>query len=65
MLILKLLQTKYKVVDKIMINHTLRLIRPMKTVVMVIKLFVVMMTNIQNQHRCIKIKMLYTNSWKK
>ena len=65
MLILKLLQTKYKVVDKIMINHTLRLIRLMKTVVMVIKLFVVMMTNIQNQHRCIEIKMLYTNSWKK
>ena len=48
-----------------MINHTLKLIKKILTVDMIIKLFVVMMINTADQFRFIQVEMLYTNSWKK
>ena len=48
-----------------MINHILKLIKSMQTVVMVIKSYVVMMINTANQFIFIEVKMLYTNLWKK
>ena len=46
------------------INHTPKPTKDIQTVDMVIKLFVVMMTNIQNQYNYIEVKRLCTNSWK-
>ena len=61
----KPLLKKYKSVGQIMISHTLKLIKPMKTVDMATKLSVAITTNILNQHRCILVRMLYLSSWKK
>ena len=55
---------KYIDVRKIMINHTLKCIKNILIVAMVIKLFVVMMINTANLFRYIEVKKLYTNLWK-
>ena len=62
MLILKRPLKKYKVVNQIMINHIQKLIRLMKTVVMDTNSSVSMITNTQNQHRCIEVRMPFINS---
>ena len=55
--ILKLSQERCKVVDQIMTNHTPKPIRLTKTVVMDIRSSVAMMTNTQNQHRYLEVRM--------
>ena len=64
MLILRLLQKKYKDVNQTLINHILKHIKNIKTGGMDIRLFVVMIINIPNQIKFIE-KMLYTNSWRR
>ena len=51
--------------NQIMSNHTQKHIKNIHAVHMVIKLFVVMMMNIQNQSKFIEEKMLHINSWRK
>ena len=46
-------------------NHTLKLIRLMKTVAMDIKSYVAIKINIVNQFKRIGVKMPLTNSWKR
>ena len=65
MQILKLSQKKYMDVNQIMSNHTQKHIKNIHAVHMVIKLFVVMITNIQNQSKFIEEKMLHIKSWKR
>ena len=48
-----------------MINHTLKLMRLTKIAVMDTKSYVVTMTNTQNQHKYIEVRMSFINSWKK
>ena len=65
MLILKLSRKRYKVVDQITTDRTQKLIKFMKTVVMVIKSSAITMMNTKNQRGCIGVRMLFINSWKK
>ena len=51
-------------VSQTMIIYTLKLIRNIYTVHLVIKLCVVKMINTANQFKFIEVKMLYTNLWK-
>ena len=51
-------------VNRIMSHHILKLTKGIETVDMVIKWFVVMMTNIQKKYNYIGVKRLCTNSWK-
>ena len=48
-----------------MINHTLKLIKNIKTAHMDIKLFAVTMISTQNLFSYIEVKKLYPNLWKK
>ena len=69
MLILKLSQKRYKVVDKAKrrrrtIDHTPKLIRLMKTVAMDIRSYGATKRNIANQSKNIEVKTPFTNSWK-
>ena len=52
------------VVSQTMIIHIQKHVKSTLIVAMVIKSFVVIMTNTANQFRFIEVKMLYTNSWK-
>ena len=54
-----------KFVNLTMINHTQKPIILMKTVAMDTKSYVAMMTNIVNQFKPIRVKMPFTNSWKR
>ena len=56
---------KIQFVSLTIINHILKLIKSIQTVHMVIKSYVVMITNTANQFRFTEVKMLYTNLWKK
>ena len=56
---------KYKVVDRMMTNHTPKPIRLMKTVAMDIRSYVATTTNIANQSKHIEVKASFTNSWKR
>ena len=64
MLILKLLQKKYKDVSQTMKNHTQKLIKSTQIVDTGIRSSVVMMTNTVNQYRSTEVKMLFINSWR-
>ena len=48
-----------------MINHTQKPIRLIKTVAMDIKSYVAIKINIVNQFKRIRVKMPFTNSWKR
>ena len=63
---------RYKVANKVkrwkmrrIRDRTLKPTRLTKTVVVHIRLYVAMMTNIVNQSKCIEVKMLSTNSWRR
>ena len=51
-------------VSHTMIIYTLKLIKNIQTVHLVIKLCVVKMINTANQFKFTEVKMLYTNLWK-
>ena len=59
MLISRLLQKRFKVVDRTITNHTPKPIRLIKTVAMDIRLYVAMMISSQSLLRCIGERMLY------
>ena len=61
----RLSRKRFKVVNLTMINHTQKPIRLMKTVVMDIKSSVAMKINIVNQFKRIRVKMPFTNLWKR
>ena len=54
----------YMDVNPTMINHLLKLIRSIQTVVMDTRLFVVMMINTRNQYKFTEVKKPSTNLWK-
>ena len=66
MLVSRLSQKRFKVVNLTMINHAPKPIRLMKTAVaMDIKSYVAIKINIVNQFKCIGVKMQFTNSSKR
>ena len=72
MLISRLSRKRCKVVNKVkrwrmrrIRDHTQKPTRLTKTVVVHIRSYVAMMTNIVNQFKCIEVKTLFTNLWKR